>query len=64
VQQDSNRGVALLHSFDLAESMFKHVAEQDAQCAMAHWGVAMSYFHELWEPAIAPTNFRLASMKL
>jgi hypothetical protein len=37
--------------------MFKHVAEQDAQCAMAHWGVAMSYFHELWEPAIAPNKF-------
>jgi tetratricopeptide (TPR) repeat protein len=59
VQQDFNRGVALLHSFDytVAESMFKHVAEQDAQCAMAHWGVAMSYFHELWEPAIAPNKF-------
>jgi hypothetical protein len=59
VQQDFNRGVALLHSFDyaVAENMFKHVAEQDAQCAMAHWGVAMSYFHELWEPAIAPNKF-------
>jgi tetratricopeptide (TPR) repeat protein len=59
VQQDFNRGVALLHSFDyaVAENMFKRVAEQDAQCAMAHWGVAMSYFHELWEPAIAPNKF-------
>jgi tetratricopeptide (TPR) repeat protein len=37
--------------------MFKHVAEQDAQCAMAHWGVAMSYFHELWEPTITPNKF-------
>jgi tetratricopeptide (TPR) repeat protein len=53
-QQEFNRGVALLHSFAYAaaESSFRKVAEQDPQCAMAHWGMAMSQFHQLWEPSL------------
>ena len=56
VQEQFDRGVALLHSFaySAAEKAFQGVAEGDPQCAMAHWGAAMSYFHQLWEPAIAP----------
>ena len=56
VQEQFDRGVALLHSFaySAAETAFQGVAERDPQCAMAHWGAAMSYFHQLWEPAIAP----------
>lgn len=54
VQPEFNRGVALLHSFAYAaaESAFRDVARQDPQCAMAHWGMAMTRFHELWEPPI------------
>jgi tetratricopeptide (TPR) repeat protein len=54
VQKEFERGVALLHSFaySSAEETFKSVAVKDSNCALAHWGVAMSYFHELWDPPI------------
>lgn len=44
------RGIALLHSFGYteAESQFRAIAKADPNCAMAHWGIAMSQFHELW----------------
>jgi tetratricopeptide (TPR) repeat protein len=46
-----NRAVALLHSFqyEQARQTFMDIASQDPQCAMAYWGVAMSYYHGLWE---------------
>jgi tetratricopeptide (TPR) repeat protein len=58
VQAEFNRGVALLHSFafSAAHSTFRTVAAEDPQCAMAHWGVAMSDFHELWEPQLPPAT--------
>jgi tetratricopeptide (TPR) repeat protein len=45
------RGVALLHSFGYEEAgqQFTELTKSDAKCAMAHWGVAMSGFHELWD---------------
>jgi tetratricopeptide (TPR) repeat protein len=45
------RGVALLHSFGYEEAgeQFSEVAKKDPTCAMAHWGIAMSLFHEIWE---------------
>jgi tetratricopeptide (TPR) repeat protein len=56
VQPEFNRAVALLHSFSYsaAREAFQSVADSDPQCAMAHWGIAMTYYHELWEPPIAP----------
>ena len=41
-----NRGVALMHSFWFAEAIntFQAVLEQDSDCAMAHWGIAMSHW--------------------
>ena len=58
VQADFQRGVALLHSFaySAAQSTFSQVAEKDPGCAMAHWGIAMSSYHQLWEPHVAPAN--------
>src|SRR5208282_1954912 len=52
VAHDFERAVALLHSFAYAasEKAFLDVAAADPSCAMAHWGVAMSYFHQLWNP--------------
>ncbi|NIP22223.1 MAG: hypothetical protein GWN67_23105 [Phycisphaerae bacterium] len=49
-QQEFNRGVALLHhmTYPQAKTVFEHVAELDPQCAMAHWGVAMTLFQPLW----------------
>ena len=50
VQKSFERGVALLHSFWYGEArkQFQQVATEDPHCAMAHWGVAMSYWHPLW----------------
>jgi len=49
-QAPFERGVALLHSFGytLAEQQFQQIADSDPTCAMAHWGVAMTQFRELW----------------
>jgi hypothetical protein len=50
VQKPFERGVALLHSFwyEEAEKEFQQIAAQDPNCVMAHWGVAMSLWHQLW----------------
>ena len=58
-QKTFEKGVALLHSFwyEEAEKTFLEVEKQDPQCAMAHWGVAMSLWHQLWdEPNAATIN--------
>lgn len=41
-----NRGIALMHSFWFAEAIdvFNGVLAQDANCAMAHWGIALSHW--------------------
>jgi tetratricopeptide (TPR) repeat protein len=58
VQKDFERGIALLHSFaySAAEKAFRDVAEADPKCAMAHWGMAMTYFHPLWPPPLPEGN--------
>src|SRR5215472_15854595 len=50
-QVSFERGAALLHSFGYegAEQQFTDVTKKDPGCSMAHWGVAMSLFHEIWE---------------
>jgi len=66
VQEQFDRGVALLHSFAYAaaEAAFQGVAKADPQCAMAHWGMAMTYFHQLWEPPIAPATITVAQSEI
>jgi hypothetical protein len=51
VQKPFERGVALLHSFwyEEAEKEFMQISTDDPHCAMAHWGVAMSLWHQLWD---------------
>ena len=51
VQKPFERGVALLHSFwyEEATKQFEQVAKDDPGCAMAHWGVAISLWHQLWD---------------
>ena len=55
-QKSFERGVALLHSFGYedAEVQFVALTKSDPTCAMAHWGVAMSQFHQIWERPEAP----------
>src|SRR6266542_2073844 len=61
VQKEFERGIALLHSFaySSAGSSFRNVAGKDPNCAMAHWGIAMTYFHQLWDPPIRPDGFQV-----
>jgi hypothetical protein len=51
VRSDFSRGVALLHDFWYAEAtpQFERIAAADPSCAMAHWGIAMSRFHQIWD---------------
>jgi hypothetical protein len=57
VQKPFERGIALLHSFwyEEAEKEFKEIAKDDPHCAMAHWGIAMSIWHQLWNQPDAVT---------
>jgi tetratricopeptide (TPR) repeat protein len=50
-QKKFDAGLAMLHSFWYAKSdkAFADLAAADPHCAMAHWGVAMSRFHQIWE---------------
>jgi hypothetical protein len=50
VQAAFNRSVALLHDFwyEEAQHQFEDILKSDQACAMAHWGVAMSVFHQIW----------------
>ncbi len=44
VKDDFNKGVALLHSFWFPEAIkaFDAILARDPNCAMAHWGIALS----------------------
>jgi tetratricopeptide (TPR) repeat protein len=55
-QAPMERGVALLHSFGYTEAQmqFEAIAKDDPGCAMAHWGIAMTQFQELWGRPEAP----------
>jgi tetratricopeptide (TPR) repeat protein len=46
-----SRGVALLHDFwyEEAQRQFEAIAKADPGCSMAHWGIAMSVFHQIWD---------------
>ena len=61
-KEDFNTGVKLLHSFEYeeAEKMFAKVIDEEPECALAYWGVAMSNFHPLWSPA-TPDELRKGS---
>jgi tetratricopeptide (TPR) repeat protein len=50
-QAGIERGVALLHSFGYteAQTQFATITKNDPRCAMAHWGIAMTQYHELWD---------------
>ncbi len=52
------QGLGWLHSFEYAEAerSFGEAGAADPDCAIAHWGVAMSYYHPLWA-APTPAEF-------
>ncbi len=60
VEPDFQTAVALLHSFfyEEARARFEEIARRDPECAMAWWGVAMTWYHPLWA---APTPAEMAA---
>lgn len=44
------KGLALLHSFQYMEARqtFQQAETADRKCAMAHWGIAMTHYEQLW----------------
>jgi tetratricopeptide (TPR) repeat protein len=60
-QKKFDAGLAMLHSFWYGKSdkAFGELASADPVCAMAHWGVAMSRFHQIWE-APPPDDVKVA----
>jgi tetratricopeptide (TPR) repeat protein len=62
VQAEFTRGVALLHSFfyEEARRIFTDVAAKDPTCAMAQWGIAMTWWHPIWTP---PTSDEMSAGK-
>jgi tetratricopeptide (TPR) repeat protein len=55
VKEDFLTAMALLHSFfyEEARNRFQDIARRDPACAMAHWGVAMTWYHPIWAPPTA-----------
>lgn len=52
------RGVAMLHSFWFPEARrsFQEAAQSDPRCAMAYWGIAMTYLGNPFAGVMAGTN--------
>ena len=50
LQAQFNSAVAMLHSFwyEKASDAFAAIAEKDSTCGMAYWGIAMTYYHQIW----------------
>jgi tetratricopeptide (TPR) repeat protein len=65
-QPKFDRGMALLHSFAYSEARdsFQWVVKHDPKCAMAHWGIAFSYYHQLWEPPLIPASIPTAQKEI
>ena len=59
-QEEFNRAVALLHhmTYPQARHAFEQVAATDPQCAMAHWGIAMTLFQPLWPTRPGPADLQ------
>jgi tetratricopeptide (TPR) repeat protein len=59
-QAQFTQALALLHhmTYPQARSGFEGVAKTDSQCAMAHWGIAMTLFQPLWPTRPGPEALR------
>jgi tetratricopeptide (TPR) repeat protein len=60
VSDDFDAAVALLHHMQYEESRaaFERIAEADAKCGMAHWGIAMTLFQPLWPERPGPAELQ------
>src|SRR5437667_12118301 len=66
VQQQFERGVAMLHSYWFTEGgkAFRAIQEQDPTCAMAHWGLAVNLLGNTLAAAPSPKDLQAASETL
>lgn len=57
-QHDFDQALALLHhmTYPQARSAFAAVVTREPDCAMAHWGVAMTLFQPLWPTRPTPAD--------
>jgi len=57
-QRDFDQALALLHhmTYPQARSAFAALATREPDCAMAHWGVAMTLFQPLWPTRPTPSD--------
>ena len=67
VQDDFNRAIAMLHHMQYEQSRagFEDILAIDPNCAMAHWGIAMTLFQPLWpsRPSVDTLNQGLESIE-
>ena len=65
-RESFTRGVALLHSFTYQESAeaFREAGTRDPRCAMAHWGLAMTEYHQMWEPYPGPAELQRGAAEI
>lgn len=65
VQPQFNTAIAMLHSFwyEKAHDTFDAVAEKDPGCGMAYWGIAMTYYHQIWS-APGPADLKAGGSAL
>jgi tetratricopeptide (TPR) repeat protein len=66
VQPQFSSAVAMLHSFwyEKASDTFAGIAEKDSACGMAYWGIAMTYYHQIWSaPGPADLKAGTAAME-
>ena len=63
VQRRFERAVAMLHHmmYAPAEQGFRSLVVSEPDCAMAHWGVAMTLFHPLWPGEPTETELQQGS---
>ena len=59
-QQSFNRAIALLHhmTYPQAREAFVEITKTEPECAMAHWGVAMTLFQPLWPTRPPPGDLK------
>ncbi len=60
-QAEFNRATALLHNmtYPQAREAYEGVARADSECAMAHWGIAMTLFQPSWPTRPGPEELEL-----
>jgi len=59
-QEYLERGLVLLHhmTYAQAEPEFQKAAAIDPECAIAYWGMAMTYVHPLWPDVVSEEKLR------